>query len=421
MAVALHENGIPCRIYEARNAGFDVIYGGVTITPNGCRVLDALGVLERVAPRCYKIESMSYKNDRDETTERVDRGSREKFGYAAHRLYRKELFDELKAMLEERAVPVMYGTKFERVVSESASEGVIFEVSGGRRQRAALLVGADGIWSSVRKYIAPSCVPEYTGFAGILAHIPTSSVRWPSDNFEFPCTIQGKPGSLVFLPKVPDQSTLAVIRQFAFPARERAGWEALQADREQLFASFREGYEDWGATARSIIDQVCSRKEDIFLWPFHKVPKMDRWNSVTGRVLLVGDAAHALPPSSGQGANQALEDVYSLTLLLREVLPELETTAPHSTGLLTVALDFWNSWRHKRIDAVISMTNATNIRRLPEAERLRKTGNGKLNETLDPQQNEDWEKWMFQPDIDGEIAAWVQSHCRANATKGSKL
>lgn len=100
------------------------------------------------------------------------------------------------------------------------------------------------------------------------------------------------------------------------PKHSREELAKLQADPDQLAAFYTENYDEYGPTARKIIDAVCKRKESLFIWPFMKMPKLERWYSETGRVVLVGNGAHALPPSSGQGVNQALEDVYFITLLL---------------------------------------------------------------------------------------------------------
>ncbi|KAL1618413.1 hypothetical protein SLS56_010565 [Neofusicoccum ribis] len=265
---------------------------GVTITPNGCRVLDALGILDRIAPKCFKQEKITYKNSRDETVEIVELASRERYGYQFHRLYRKELLAELKIMLEERGIQIEYGTKFERVVSESAETGVVFELGGGRVEHAAFLVGADGIWSSVRKHISP-CIPEYTGTVSVSAHIPTASVPWPDGSFSNRyCTIQGKPGALFVIPEVADGSEILVGRQFAHEDLGRDGWETLDADHQRLISLFRRNYEDWHPTAQGVIDQACIRASEVLLWPYTKVLKLERmeelqlWVTLLTRYLL---------------------------------------------------------------------------------------------------------------------------------------
>ncbi|EXA34178.1 hypothetical protein FOVG_14615 [Fusarium oxysporum f. sp. pisi HDV247] len=48
LALALHRQSIQCRIFKARSANSDILSSGVTLTPNGCRVLDELGILSRL-------------------------------------------------------------------------------------------------------------------------------------------------------------------------------------------------------------------------------------------------------------------------------------------------------------------------------------------------------------------------------------
>ncbi|PSN63116.1 FAD/NAD(P)-binding domain-containing protein [Corynespora cassiicola Philippines] len=403
LALALHKYSIPCRIYESRNQGFDVIASGVTITPNGCQVLDKLGVLDRITPRSYAHSTMTFKNDRDETVEVAETGSRDKHGYDTHRLYRKELFDELKIILAEKEIPIEYGAKFKRVVRESAEEGVVFQLSDGRIENAMLLVGADGIWSSVRTYVAP-CTPEYTGISCVYGHIPTNNVRWPGDDFEKVSTIQGKPGSFFMSPEVADGSELMVGKQFRHPSLDRAGWDALAADKDKLYAFLRDGYEEWHDTARSIIDQLGLYKDSLLLWSFTRIPYMERWTSPSGRILIVGDAAHAMPPSSGQGVNQALEDVYSLTLLLSRLLLKDNEIVPLSTDSLNVALDFWKKLRQSRVDAILEIVKMTNIKRLPEAERAKLAAKMEAEGIVD--KSAEWREWIYKPTIEADIATY---------------
>jgi 2-polyprenyl-6-methoxyphenol hydroxylase-like FAD-dependent oxidoreductase len=170
--------------------------------------------------------------------------------------------------------------------------------------------------------------------------------------------------------------------------------ENLQSDHEKLKAFYRKDYEEFGPTARKIIDSVYATPETLYIWPFMKMPTLPRWFSDTGRVVLVGDGAHALPPSSGQGVNQALEDVYSLTLLLSSIaIPHMPDEVPSSQNDLLEALAFWQQMRQERIDAVFDWTlNGSNVSRLPEAERKRLIAEGKVREN----QGDDM-SWLYTP------------------------
>lgn len=395
LALALHQISIPCRIFESRSVDAPELASGVVLTPNGLHVLDTLGILGRIKSRCWQSEFRTYKNDKDETTRKTVIANEELYGYKNHRLYRRVLLKEMKTMLEELAIPIVYNAKYEGIVTETDHE-VVFRING-KEEQTSLLVGADGIYSSVRNYLSPYIVPEYTGVVGVLAHIDRSTVEWPYPEYEKACTIQGKPGAFFMIPEVADGSEIMVGMQVNYPEQTRAEWEKLSKDKEKQCDFYRKGYDQWHATARSIIDSVCAHQETMYLWPFMRMPKLERWYSLAGRVVIVGDAAHAVPPSSGQGVNQALEDIYSLTLILK------------SSKNFLKSLSDWQEMRQARIDAVYDWaTNGTNVQRMPEAQRqalLQPGGPETTRAAHDP----DDMRWLYQPRLEEDVRILLES------------
>ena len=365
------------------------------LTPNGLKVLDHLGVFARIKDVCWSSNVRTFKNDRDETVRKSVVADEKVCGYMNHRLFRRVLLATMKGMLEEAGVPVTYHSKFEGITADSTS-GITFRING-REQHCAMLIGADGISSSVRKALEPNIVPEYTGTLGLIAHIHRDTVQWPYPEFEKACTIQGKPGAMFMIPEVKDGSEIMVGMQIKHPDQSRAEWEAMARDTVVMSSFFRKGYEEWHNTAKSIIDSVCASKETMYLWPFLKMPKLESWYSSTGRVVILGDAAHAIPPSSGQGTNQAMEDVYALTYLLANTQP----------GELLQTLQFWQELRQERIDLVYDWTtNSNNVQRLPEAERLRLLQEG--GKTKDGTANDDM-LWLYVSDSQQKMDDWLKS------------
>ncbi|KAF4776826.1 hypothetical protein HER10_EVM0009207 [Colletotrichum scovillei] len=392
LALALSQKSIPCQIYEARSADADVLTSGVVLTPNGCRVLDEIGVLSRIEAKSFLFKQSIIKDGEDKTIATTDVSSRDKKGYPAYRLYRLTLLKEMKKMLVERNVPIHYDAKFEKIISDTA-DGVSFQV-GNEVNHAAIIVGSDGIHSTLRRYLTDRA-PAYTGLFCVYGHIPTSPINWPDKDFYTgSCTVLGKPGSLFMVPEVADGTTLMVGTQFPYPEQDREGWQTLAAKPESLVALLHNDYDEWHNTARQILDQLCSISDCLLSWPFYEMPKLPAWSSLSGNVIIIGDAAHAMPASSGQGVNQALEDAYSLSRLIavdwtREKWP--------------LSLEIWQSWRQAKIDRVLLMTRATNLRR--SAEVTRQTSNaaaGLEPALLDPT------RWLFDLDIeslDARLAA----------------
>ncbi len=156
---------------------------------------------------------------------------------------------------------------------------------------------------------------------------------------------------------------------------------------------------------------MTKNKESCFIWPFLKVPTLPKWYSGTGRVILCGDGAHGLPPSSGQGINQCLEDVYSLTLLLKSVgsIGKRENSAEQPRVELLEALEYWQDMRQSRVDAVFDWaTNSTNVQRMSEEERKKLLSDGKIKEN-GAAQGDDM-SWLYRPSLENDVKAWIASH-----------
>lgn len=379
----------------------------MVLTPNGLWVLDRLGVLDRIKSRCYTSTHRVFKNDKDETVRKTLVADESLYGYRNHRLWRKILLDEMKSMLQERGVQIHYDSRFRGVVQDS-SDGVEFMINDEKRQ-ASMLIGSDGIFSSVRDHLEPEIEPEYTGTVAVLSHIKRNSVDWPYEDYERNATIQGKPGAIFFIPEDPEAEDIMIGTQVQYPEQSTDDLWRMQNDYDRLVEFYRKGYEEHGPTARSIIDQVAKNKETCYIWPYLKMPTLQRWFSDTGRVVMVGDGAHALPPSSGQGVNQALEDVYSLTLLLtspartvRHVsVSSTDSTKEAGDGSILMALAFWQDMRQQRIDAIFDwLTNYQNVERLPEAERQKLKSEGKSEKGDDM-------SWLYQPTLETDVNEWL--------------
>ncbi|KAK5046847.1 hypothetical protein LTR84_007201 [Exophiala bonariae] len=368
---------------------------GVILTPNGLKILDSLGILSRFAHQCWLSEYRTYKNDCDETVRKTLIANEYLYGYKNHRVWRRLLLKVLLEKVKETGIEVLWKSKFEGVVREEDNR-VVFKVNGSE-ETAGILVGADGIHSNVRKYLCPDVKPEYTGVLGVLSHIRWDAVKWPYEDYERACTIQGRPGALVLMPEDRAGSVIMVAMQIRMEEQSRERWDALARDKEWLSQYFRKGYDDWGGTARSIIDAVTSDPNTMYMWPFMRMARLDHWSSLKGRVVIMGDAAHALPPSSGQGINQTLEDVYTFTELLK---------APNCKSWKK-RLDFWQRLRQERIDAVFDWaTNATNVQRMPQAERDELVREGKAKDANATEGFDDM-RWLYRPDHDSKISDWL--------------
>lgn len=362
--------------------------------PNALRILDRLGIFERVKDKGYHFDAVSFVAGTGEVKDKYYFGSKSLYGYSGFRILRQVLLDAMKTILDANNVPIHYNTKLVGVVNETATN-VSFEVessAGLNTRHHEILIGADGIHSSVRRHLFPDIKPVYSGFTAINSVVPRSSLRIPS-GYPLPATVMGAAGAFLLVPQEVDGSQLLMGAQRRLAEKDRAGWESLTADKHGLKKMLEENIESWPDIVQSAIQ--AAPVENMGIWAFYGIPPLPRWVSEGSRVIIVGDAAHAIPPTAGQGVNQAFEDVNSLALLLA------------GADKLEPALEFWQKFRQERINKVLELTKQLNAKRLPPAEQA-KLPPGAIWTDLSATTGEGGElKWLYDEDLDVIVSKWL--------------
>lgn len=382
LALSLHKQSIPSTIYEARSASLD-IGGAIMLSPNALRILDALDIYQKIKPRGFEFTNLHFYTDKPLDT--YEFGDREKYQYDALRIYRHELIDVLLTAVKEKGISIEYGKKFTRILTESET-AVTWEFEDGQIGRAACLVGADGIHSRVRKYLYPDLEPQFTNAVGVTAAIPTSQLTG-TDAYQMPVTIMNpKHGAFVIAKQLPDGSEVLIGKQKRAAQLDREGWSKLLNDKQWCVDFLREGAESFPEIVQSSVTSIPLDK--INLWPFYVVPKLDTWASKHSRVVILGDAAHAIPPTAGQGINQAFEDVYIYSLIL----------AKCQQHKLEQGLKVWQKGRQERVDRVLDLNAQIDARRMPK-----NSQSGPLDldtKTFDL-------AWLYSPNFDEMAESWL--------------
>ena len=361
LALTLHKDSIHSTIYELRLPTVEAP-GALMLSPNSLRILDALGVYERIRTKGYNFESLYYNDANNITLDTYLLGSETQYGYKALRIYRKVLLAELRSMLTEAGIPIHYEKRFSHVVSED-EDGVTFAFADGDTHTVSLLIGADGIHSTVRKYLTP-VVPAFAGQLAVTGHIPKPDIAFPEGgDYPLPASIFAKPGAFVMAPQDVDGQEIFFGRQFPYPEQDHKGWSALMADKPELLRLLQQDLEDWPPLVQSVLRKID--RETLSLWAYYVVPEMESWTSSKGKVVILGDAAHAIPPTAGQGASQAFEDTYTFALLVAR------SCRVEGSGLEPSKVEAWQKIRQERVESVIALTKKLNNTRLPAAEKAK--------------------------------------------------
>lgn len=293
-AVALARAGIEPRLFE-RSRELAPLGAGLSLWPNAVHVLRELGAAADLEGASAIKGAGAVRSWRGAPLTHTDATAVERrFGAPTLFVHRAEL---VRALLDALApIQPELGARLEAVEQDAAGVGARFE--DGREARADVLVGADGVDSTVRRLVLADGAPRYAGY-----------VAWRAiARFEPARVIAGEswgPGSVFGI--VP----LSGGRLYWFGTRPApAGEQDLPMERKrdvlERFAGWHEPIED----VVKATDAESVLRHDV-------IDRSPRRGWSQGRVTLLGDAAHPMTPHLGQGACQALEDAAVLAACLR--------------------------------------------------------------------------------------------------------
>ena len=372
LALALSRVGMQSTVFEARARSLD-IGGAVMLSPNALKVLDKLGVYNSVKNQGYEFRNLTWQTIDGSGRERQEFGDKEKYGYNALRVHRHILINALIEAAKQAGVEITFGKKFIAATEHHDSVDISFE--DGTTTTSSILIGADGIHSTVLRLLYPDLTPKFLNLAGVTAAVPTSALGLtdamlrdlenPELDYPLPITIQHPAhGAFVVAPQRKGATEMFFGRQRTWTETDRAGWDTRSADKQELASFLASDTQDFPRIVRDLVKSIPH--DTINLWPFYAIPNLPSWISDDGqgRIVLVGDAAHAIPPSAGQGLNQCFEDVYTLSLTMKALSNDEDEAEALSTRLQK-----WQQWRLERVKSVFELNGMIEARRTALADR----------------------------------------------------
>ena len=312
-AIALRKKGHEVVVLE-QAPRIDPLGAGITLFANAMRALDRLGVGEAVATRGAVATRSAILTWQGRELTRVPSDLLE--GTIA--LHRADLQAELAAASGD----VRLGVKVTAV--EQGEDEIVARSSDGSEERGDLLVGADGLSSVVRGAIAdmPIRYAGYTAWRGV-SSVPVEAGRLTESwgvGERFGLVDIGRGRTYWFATKNTPEGE----------PDERGGRKA------EIRRRFSGWHEPIAAVVEAADESAILRNDVYYLEP------LPRWSD--GRVVLVGDAAHATTPGVGQGAAQAIEDAVVLADRLA------------GSDDLSAALDEYEAIRRPRAAAVLKIS-----------------------------------------------------------------
>jgi salicylate hydroxylase len=294
LALALAKRNQPSVVLE-RSREFAPLGAGIQIGPNGMRVLQALGVAETLRPHAGVPEAIVvHAGSSGHVLTRLPLGSwiANRHGapyWVAHR------GDLQRVLLDTAAADprIAIRTGFDVAAVSEIATGVTATDRSGATETGRALIGADGLWSTVRQSFPGMPAPTFAGATATRCVIPAARAGrlaiaavglWLSPQ-----------AHVVHYPvRGGSEIAVVVIAHEAWQGRE---WDA-EADAAPLLARLA----PFHSSLTDVLGSVTSWRK----WALYTLPPLPMWTR--GCVALLGDAAHPMLPYLAQGGALAMED-----------------------------------------------------------------------------------------------------------------
>lgn len=406
IALLKHPN-IDVQIYEQATE-LREIGASIALGPNGLRTLERLGLHNAISDEVgYRGPSkipMIYKHWKTNEVLGEDHHSNvtEHLHHTA-RYYRAHLQE---ALLEHVPRDIIHlGKRFSS--AEVSDDGVALTFEDGEKATAEILIGADGLRSGVRQFLAPELELKWSGWTAFRAifeydlvkdipDLPLDSNHWWGPNTTFFASILGK------------NKYTVVGGVNSDPAKANTPLGNVQWDQEANVKLLRDTYADWNP----VVKALANATPDIRYYSnFAVAGALDTW-VFNDRITLIGDAAHAHGGAYATGGSLAIDDAYALYLAVNQVFPESAVEKP-AKEKIGEALRLYEATRKPHAERLLEVVHKANKAKAARAEKsltdteMRKMAAARPDTV-----------WLHEHDV---VGAFNEVLKRERASSGTKL
>lgn len=339
-ALAFAERGFPVRLFE-QTRQLEAAGAGLQLSPNATRILRRLGVLDRLLPNAVRPQAVVLKDAgslRELARVPLGQAAEQRWGAPYLVAHRADLQAALMAAVAQRPdIELVTGARVTGIATGPQSLVATVEADGKATQAAGgLLLGADGVWSSVRAGLARTAGFAASRFSGELAWRATIPA-------------QSAAGQVFEQIGASDCVTTFLHPGFhmvAYPVSKGSAFNLAAFTKGERIAEGWSGHADPAILSGAMRGTAASLSRLVALagpwtaFPIHTVEQR-RWTMPEG-IALIGDAAHAMTPFAAQGAAMGIEDASMLANLVADF-----------PGDPAQSLTVWENLRRPRVERVL--------------------------------------------------------------------
>ena len=309
-AMALQKAGIGSVVYEAHPTAADGVGAFLTLATNGADALRTLGADRSAIAAGFPTTAIVLWSGTGKRLGESVVSMTLADGTTGSTVKRADLYAAIRDEALSRGIRIEHGKRL--VSAEQIDGGVRACFADGTFATGDILLGCDGVHSTVRRMIdANAPAPKYAGLLNLGGYVRGIPVDAEPGTYHM---IFGKRAFFGY-GVAPDHEVwwFANVPQPREPARGSLAAISTEEWKRRLLELFAQ---DAGPAARLI----GATGDELVASPVHTLAHLPKWHS--DRMIVIGDAAHAPSPTSGQGASLAIEDAVQLALCLRN-LPDV--------------------------------------------------------------------------------------------------
>ncbi|NES64384.1 MAG: NAD(P)-binding protein [Okeania sp. SIO2D1] len=373
-AIALRKQGIDAHVYE-KARDFRPVGAGVGLQVNGLKCLDAIkpGMACTLKRSGCQVQRVTLKTSAGETIRTTETTMMAKYGQPLLTIW----WWRLQQILASELPPEVIHLNHRCIGFEQNENNVVTHFDNGKTAQADLLIGADGVNSRVREILIGDGEPRYVGSMSWRAVIARQDELLPPDEV---ILMKGEK-SIVYLLNVGEGN-------MSWLARKLLPDSSLSSSASDAKSRVLQEFANWMEPIRELMEATDA--ERILEGPICDRLPLKQWSY--GRVTLLGDAAHPMAPSAGQGANTTFEDAYELAECLRN-FPDRQT-----------ALANYDNRRIQRT-AIIQTRSAEGEKRYYQPTQPTQQTNQQSQQNF-----EDFRDWVYdyQPNSESRLKPWKE-------------